>query len=59
MTPTPAPERPKPTKSRSLNNVTPYYACYIGLAKSLGCRLLTTDARFVRAPGIECPVELM
>ena len=41
------------------NNVTPYDACYIGLAESLGCGLLTTDARLARAPGTRCPVELM
>ena len=51
-----------PTLRRSWelrNNVTPYDACYIGLAESLGCGLLTTDARLARAPGIRCPVELM
>ncbi len=40
-------------------NVTPYDAAYVGLAESLGCTLLTADARLSRAPGIRCNVELI
>jgi predicted nucleic acid-binding protein len=40
-------------------NVTPYDAAYIALAESLGCTLLTADARLSRAPGIRCQVDLL
>ena len=54
------PTAPAPRRIWELrNNGTPYHACYIGLAESLGCGLLTAAERLARAPGIRCPVELM
>lgn len=41
------------------NNLTAYDACYVALAETLGCRLLTADARLSRAPGTSCPIEVM
>jgi predicted nucleic acid-binding protein len=41
------------------DNVTAYDACYVALAESLGCALLTADARLGRAPGPACPVEVI
>lgn len=35
-------------------NVSAYDACYVALAESLGCSLLTADGRLARAPGIRC-----
>lgn len=40
-------------------NVTPYDACYIALAESLQCTLVTADARLARAPGIRCDIEVL
>jgi predicted nucleic acid-binding protein len=40
-------------------NVTPHDAAYVALAESLGCPLLTADARLSRSPGIRCKVELL
>jgi predicted nucleic acid-binding protein len=39
------------------DNVTSYDACYLALAESLECGLLTADARLARAPGPTCPIE--
>jgi predicted nucleic acid-binding protein len=39
-------------------NVTPYGACYVALAETLACTMLTADGRLARAPGLECPIEL-
>lgn len=39
-------------------NVTTYDACYVALAETLDCTLLTADARLARAPGLQCAVEL-
>jgi predicted nucleic acid-binding protein len=39
-------------------NVTAYDACYVALAETLACTLLTADGRLARAPGLECPVEM-
>ena len=39
-------------------NVTPYDACYVALAETLACTMLTADGRLARAPGLQCPVEL-
>ena len=39
------------------DNLTAYDACYIALAETLGCSLLTADARLSRAPGTRCAVE--
>lgn len=41
------------------DNFTSYDACYIALAETLDCSLLTADARLSRAPGIRCPVEVV
>jgi predicted nucleic acid-binding protein len=41
------------------DNVTAYDACYVVLAESLGCTLLTADARLSRSPGMHCPVEVL
>jgi predicted nucleic acid-binding protein len=41
------------------NNLTPYDAAYVALAESLGCALVTADARLARAPGVRCAVEVM
>lgn len=40
-------------------NVTPYDAAYIGLAESLGCALLTADARLATAPGPRCEMWIL
>jgi predicted nucleic acid-binding protein len=40
-------------------NLTPYDAAYVALAESLGCVLVTADARLARAPGIRCGVEIV
>ena len=40
-------------------NVTAYDACYVALAESLGCGLLTADARLARAPGLRCSVTVV
>lgn len=39
------------------NNVTAYDACYVSLAESLSCPLLTSEKRLARATTIRCPVE--
>lgn len=41
------------------DNLSAYDACYIALAESLGCNLLTADARLSRAPGINCTVTVV
>ncbi len=42
------------------HNVSGYDATYVALAEmSRATSLLTTDARLAKAPGIECPVELL
>lgn len=40
-------------------NVTAYDATYVALAETLGCELLTGDARLARAPGVRCPVRVL
>jgi predicted nucleic acid-binding protein len=39
------------------DNLTAYDACYVALAESLGCPLLTADKRLSQAPGVACSVE--
>ena len=39
------------------DNLTAYDACYIALAETLGCSLLTADGRLSRAPGTRCAIE--
>lgn len=40
-------------------NVTAHDAGYVALAETLGCALLTADARLARAPGATCPVTVV
>lgn len=40
-------------------NVSAYDASYVALAESLGCSLLTADARLTRAPGIRCALTVV
>ena len=40
-------------------SVTAYDAAYVSLAESLGCALVTADARLSRAPGLACPVTVV
>lgn len=37
-------------------NATTYDAAFIALAEELGCRLVASDAKFSRVPGIRCQV---
>lgn len=54
------PTGPLMTRAYDLRaNVTPYDAAYVALAQSLGCTLLTADARLARAPGVRCAVEVL
>jgi predicted nucleic acid-binding protein len=41
------------------DNLSAYDAGYVALAESLGCSLLTADARISRAPGLRCPVTVV
>ncbi len=41
------------------DNLTAYDACYIALAETLGCSLLTADTRLSRAPATRCPIEVI
>jgi predicted nucleic acid-binding protein len=40
-------------------NVSAYDASYIALAESLGCDLVTADARLARAPGTRCAITVV
>ena len=40
-------------------NVSAYDASYVALAESLGCPLLTADARLARAPGPTCAITVV
>lgn len=40
-------------------NVSAYDACYIALAESLGCELVTADGRLATAPGPRCPIRVL
>jgi predicted nucleic acid-binding protein len=40
-------------------NLSAYDASYVALAESLGCPLLTADARLARAPGLRCAVTVV
>ena len=39
--------------------VTVYDALYVALAESLGCALLTADARLAQAPGPRCEIRVL
>ena len=39
--------------------VTVYDAVYVALAESLGCALLTADARLAKAPGPRCKIQVL
>jgi predicted nucleic acid-binding protein len=41
------------------DNLSAYDASYVALAETLGCSLLTADARLTRAPGLRCPVTVV
>jgi len=38
------------------HNATTYDAAYVALAEELGCRLVSSDSKFSRIPGIRCQV---
>jgi predicted nucleic acid-binding protein len=39
--------------------LTPYDAAYVALAETLGCPLLTADARLARSNGPRCGIEVL
>jgi predicted nucleic acid-binding protein len=41
------------------DNLSAYDAGYVALAESLGCSLITADARISRAPGVRCPITVV
>lgn len=41
------------------DNLSAYDACYVALAESLGCSLLTADARLAAAPALRCSVRVV
>ena len=41
------------------DTITPYDACYVALAESMGAVLLTADRRLARARGPECRIEVI
>ena len=41
------------------DNLSAYDASYVALAESLGCALVTADARLSRAPGLRCSVTVV
>ncbi len=42
-----------------LDHVTVADGCYVALAEQRSCRLLTSDARLARAPGLAVPITLV
>jgi predicted nucleic acid-binding protein len=40
-------------------NVSAYDACYVALAETLDCELVTVDARLATAPGPRCPIRVL
>jgi predicted nucleic acid-binding protein len=45
-----------PTVWKLRANVTSYDACYVALARELGCALVTADRKLSRAPGLGVPL---
>ena len=45
-----------PTVWQMRANVTSYDACYVALARDLGCPLVTADRKLSRAPGLGIPL---
>lgn len=41
------------------DSLSAYDASYVALAESLGCGVLTADARLSRAPGLRCPITVV
>lgn len=40
-------------------NLSAYDACYVALAESLDCSVITADARISRAPGVLCSITVV
>lgn len=41
------------------DSLTSYDASYVALAESLGCTLVTADARISRSPGLRCSITVV
>jgi predicted nucleic acid-binding protein len=41
------------------DHLSAYDAAYVAIADSLGCHLVTADARLARAPGLRCAVTVV
>jgi predicted nucleic acid-binding protein len=55
-----APHRPLIHRCWELrHNLSPYDASYVALAEALDTSLLTADERLARAPGPDCPIDLI
>src|ERR1035441_4222389 len=55
-----APHRPLLPRCWELrDNLTIYDAAYVALAEALHATLLTGDRRLARAPGPQCPIEIL
>jgi hypothetical protein len=54
--PNPGPSSPNEPGGIFTANLTPYDACYVTLARNLGCPLVTGDRRLARAPGLGVPL---
>ena len=55
-----APHRPLLPRCWELrNNLTIYDAAYVALAEAMSATLLTGDQKLARAPGPQCPIEIL